>query len=138
MKSFVKRAAVAAAAAAGIAGASVVGAAPAQAQPAPFDLAISGGVDCQWARPGQPWSDLWTMKRWMTVTNNGPGPAPNVTLQEFFGEQRFSPELKPGQSLTIETMWTGCWPASISGYTASSLIDPLYNNVGFWANIERR
>ena len=61
-----------------------------------------------------------------------------MTLQEFNGAQKFSPEPEEGTSPRIETKWFGCFPSSISGYTISSDIDPLQNNIGFWANVQRR
>lgn len=119
-------------------GAGVLTAAPAAAQTQPFNLKLEGGVACEFAPPGQPWDKLWSMHRWMRVTNDGANPLPNVHLQEFGGESRFAEELKPGESMTIETRWVGCWPASISGYTISDVIDPLLDNIGFWANVESR
>ncbi|NLU84994.1 hypothetical protein [Rhodococcus sp. HNM0569] len=136
-KRTIARAATSVAAAAGIAAAGIVAAGPANAQ-VPFDLRIEGGVNCSFGEPGQPWSNFWSMHRWMKVTNDGPYDAPNVLLQEIAGQQRFAPVLKPRESLFIETRWAGCWPSSISGYTHSSLIDPLHNNAGIWANVQFR
>lgn len=134
MKQKMVRAAVAAAAAVGIAAGSVVAAAPAQA--AAPDLALTGGVYCSFGKPGDPWQNAWYMVRWMEVTAHGRN-WPNVTLHEFGGAEKFSPSLKEGQKLRIETKWFGCFPSSISGYTISSDIDPLQNNIGFWANVRR-
>lgn len=132
------RAAASVGAAVGLAAAVVMTAAPANAQTIPFNLRVEGGVHCNLGQPGQPWADLWSMHRWMSVVNDGPQDAPNVVLQEFAGQTRFAGSLKPGERLTIETTWAGCWPASISGYTHSSLIDPLHDNVGYWANVQIR
>ncbi|MFD1814588.1 hypothetical protein [Rhodococcus gannanensis] len=138
MKQKLIRAVAAGAAAVGIAAGSVVTAAPAQAAPVgPVDLDLVGGVYCSFGKPGDPWVDSWYMVRWMEVTAYGRD-WPNVTLQEFGGQQQFSPLLKAGQKLRIETKWFGCFPSSISGYTISSDVDPLQNNIGFWANVERR
>ena len=137
MKTKLMRAAVAGAAAVGIATGGVV-AAPAQAAPVgPVDLDLIGGVYCAFGKPGDPWADSWYMVRWMEVTAYGRD-WPNVTLQEMGGAQQFSPLLKQGEKLRIETKWFGCFPSSISGYTISSDVDPLQNNFGFWANVERR
>lgn len=138
MKQTLIRAAVAGAAAIGIATGSVVATAPAQAAPAgPLDLDLTGGVYCAFGQPGDPWQDSWYMVRWMEVTAYGRD-WPNVTLQEWGGAQQFAPVLKQGQKLRIETKWFGCFPSSISGHTISSDADPLQNNAGFWANVERR
>ncbi|NLG56655.1 MAG: hypothetical protein GX542_13585 [Rhodococcus sp.] len=134
----VARGVAAIAASAGLAAAGIMAAAPANAQAIPFNLYVNGGVECKFAQPGQPWGDIWTMTRWMTVTNSGPQAAPDVVLQEFAGQTRYAKSLGPGEQLRIETTWAGCWPASISGYTHSSLIDPLHDNVGYWANVEIR
>ncbi|CAM3005401.1 MULTISPECIES: hypothetical protein [Actinomycetes] len=136
MKQKLIRAAAAVAATVGIAAGSVVAAAPAQAAPVgPFDLDLTGGVSCEWGKPGDPWVNAWHTKRWMKVTAYGRD-WPNVTLQEFNGAQKFAPVLKKGQSLTIETKWFGCFPTSISGYTISSEIDPLQNNIGYWFSVQ--
>jgi len=138
MKQKLIRAAVAVAAAVGIATGSVVATGAAQAAPAgPVDLELNGGVFCSFGKPGDPWVNSWYMVRWMEVTAHGRD-WPNVTLQEFNGAQKFSKNLKKGDKLRIETKWFGCFPSSISGYTISSDIDPLQNNIGFWANIQRR
>lgn len=134
MKQKLIRAAAAVAATVGIAAGSVVAAAPAQADDAAPDLVVTGGVSCEWGKPGDPWTNAWHTKRWMTVTAHGRD-WPNVTLQEFNGEQRFEKLLKKDKSLTIETKWFGCFPTSISGYTISSDIDPLQNNIGFWYSL---
>ncbi|QNG19783.1 hypothetical protein G4H71_15790 [Rhodococcus triatomae] len=133
----VARAVAALGATVGLTAAGVMAAAPANAQE-PFNLRVEGGVHCSFGQPGQPWQNFWSMHRWMDVVNDGPGVAPNVVLQEFGGAHKFAQELKPGERLTIDTRWFGCWPSSISGYTYSSLIDPLQDNVGFWANVELR
>lgn len=135
MKQKLIRAATAVAATVGIAAGSAVAAGPAQADP--VDLALTGGVYCSFGKPGDPWVNSWYMVRWMKVTANGRD-WPNVTLQEFNGAHKFAPNLKKGESLEINTKWFGCFPSSISGYTISSDIDPLQNNIGFWANVERR
>lgn len=138
MKQRMIRAAVAAAAAVGIAAGGVVAAGPAQAAPVgPLDLDLTGGVYCSFGKPGDPWQNSWYMVRWMEVTAYGRD-WPNVTLHEFGGAEKRSANLKKGQKLRIETKWFGCFPSSISGYTISSDIDPLQNNIGFWANVERR
>lgn len=134
MKQKLIRAAAAVAATVGIAAGSVVAAAPAQADDAAPDLVVTGGVSCEWGKPGDPWTNAWHTKRWMTVTAHGRD-WPNVTLQEFNGEQRFEKLLEKDKSLRIETKWFGCFPTSISGYTISSDIDPLQNNIGFWYSL---
>lgn len=135
MKQKLIRAAAAVAATVGIAAGSVVAAAPAQADPVgDLDLALTGGVSCEWGKPGDPWLNAWHTKRWMKVTAHGRD-WPNVTLQEFNGEQKFAQVLKKDTSLTIQTKWFGCFPTSISGYTISSDIDPLQNNIGFWYSL---
>ena len=133
MKQKLIRAAVAAAATVGIATGSVVAAAPAQADHAP-DLVLTGSVSCEWGKPGDPWVNAWHTKRTMTVTAHGRD-WPNVTLQEFDGATKTAAKLEKGKSLTIESKWFGCFPTSISGYTISSDIDPLQNNVGFWYSL---
>ena len=138
MKQKLIRAAVAAAAAVGIAAGSAVAVAPVQAAPVgPVDLDLTGGVYCSFGKPGDPWVNSWYMVRWMEVTAYG-ADFPNVTLHEFNGAEKFTPKLVKGQKLRIESKWFGCFPSSISGYAISSNIDPLQNNIGFWANVERR
>lgn len=139
MKQKLIRAAAAVVATVGIAAGSVVAAGPAQAEApdaeAP-DLVLTGGVSCSFGKPGDPWVNSWYMERWLKVTAYGRN-WPNVTLQEFNGEQRFARSLTKGESLEIKTKWFGCFPSSISGGTISSDIDPLLNNIGFWANVKR-
>lgn len=138
MKQKLIRAAVAAAAAVGIAAGSAIATAPAQAAPVgAVDLDLTGGVYCSFGKPGDPWVNSWYMVRWMEVKAYG-ADFPNVTLQEFNGAQKFTPKLKKNETLRIETKWFGCFPSSISGYTISSNIDPLQNNIGYWANVQRR
>jgi hypothetical protein len=134
MKQKLIRAAATVAATVGIAAGSMVAAGPAQAE-AP-DLALTGGVYCSFGKPGDPWVNSWYMVRYLKVTAYGRD-WPNVSLQEFNGEQRFDSKLEKGESLEIKTKWFGCFPSSISGYTISSDIDPLQNNIGFWANVRR-
>jgi hypothetical protein len=134
MKQKLIRAAATLAATVGIAAGSMVAAGPAQAE-AP-DLSLTGGVYCSFGKPGDPWVNAWYMVRYLKVTAYGRD-WPNVSLQEFNGEQKFAPNLKKGESLEIKTKWFGCFPSSISGYTISSDIDPLQNNIGFWANVRR-
>ena len=138
MKQKLIRAAVAAAAAVGIAAGSAIATAPAQAAPVgAVDLDLTGGVYCSFGKPGDPWVNSWYMVRWMEVKAYG-ADFPNVTLQVFNGAQKFTPKLKKNETLRIETKWFGCFPSSISGYTISSNIDPLQNNIGYWANVQRR
>ncbi|MGW0038681.1 hypothetical protein [Gordonia sp. NPDC003376] len=136
MKKSMKRAVAAVAAAAGIAGGSFVATAPAQA--ATPNLVLTGGVYCKFGfTPGQPWTDgIWNMTRFLTVTARG-ADFPNVTLQEFNGEKKFVRGLKRDQSLTIKTVWRGCFPSSIAGYTISSNADNLVDNAGFWWNMRQ-
>jgi len=124
-------------AACGIGAASVVAAAPAQAD-APADLALLGGVDCSFGKPGVPWKDAWSMHRWMVVKNIGGTTMPGVTLQEINGPALNVGDLKPGQtSKPIETTWFGCFPSSIAGYTWGANAEPIMNNYGFWWNLRK-
>ena len=136
MKKTMKRAIAGVAVAAGVAGGSLVTAAPAEA--AVGNLHLTGGVYCKFGfTPGQPWTDgIWNMTRFMTVTAQN-ADMPNVTLQEINGEKKFAKNLKKGESLTIKTVWRGCFPSSISGYTISSNVDDLTDNFGFWWNLRQ-
>lgn len=136
MKKTLKRAAVAVAAA-GTVGAGTLVATP-QAQAAVPNLHLSGYVTCKFGlQPGQPWtSGIWNMTREMKVTAYD-GNFKNVTLQEINGQKRFAKELKKGQSLEIKTVWPGCFPSSISGYTISDYQENLLDNAGFWWNLRK-
>ncbi|WP_246222092.1 MULTISPECIES: hypothetical protein [Gordonia] len=140
-----KKATVAVLAAAGLAGGTIAGTAPAQAA-GPGDLQIRGAVKCVFGQWGQPWNQLWYMKRSLTVKNIGGTTIHNVTLTEFNGRSVHINEIKPGKTAMvynkaakrwqypIETRWTGCVPSSISGYTISPVIENLSNNLGAWRN----
>lgn len=133
MKSL-KRALTGVLVAAGIAGGSLVGAAPAQA--AVPNLQMTGGVDRQFAAPGTPWNQAWSMTRFMRVTARD-GDFRNVTLQEINGATKFKSLLKKNESLTIKTTWFGCFPSSIAGYAISDYAENLTDNAGFWWNVRR-
>lgn len=137
MKKTLKRTVAGVAVAAGIASGSMVAAGEAQAAGVP-NLALTGGVFCNFGfTPGQPWTDgIWHMTRFMTVTAQN-ADFPNVTLHEINGEHKFVSKLKKGESLTIKTVWRGCFPSSISGYTISSNADNLLDNAGFWWNLRK-
>ncbi|MBD0863422.1 hypothetical protein IA539_19800 [Gordonia sp. zg691] len=133
MNSF-KRAVVGMVAAAGIAAGTLVGAAPAQA--AVPNLQMTGGVYCQFGAPGTPWNKAWSMTRFMRVTARD-GEFRNVTLQEVNGATKFKAQLKKNESLTIKTVWFGCFPSSIAGYAISDYAENLTDNAGFWWNFRR-
>ncbi|HMS74272.1 hypothetical protein [Gordonia sp. (in: high G+C Gram-positive bacteria)] len=140
-----KKAAAAGLAVAGLAAGTIAGTAPAQAA-WPGDLQIRGSVKCVFGQWGQPWNQLWYMKRSMTVKNVGGTTIRNVTLSEFNGRTVHINEVKPGKTVMIynkaakrwqypiETRWAGCVPSSISGYTISPVIENIDNNVGAWRN----
>lgn len=138
MEKTIKRAVAAVAVTAGLAGGSLAATAPAQADPVVPNLAISGGVFCNFGfQPGVPWTNgIWNMTRFLRVTAQGVD-FPNVTLQEFNGETKFTKTLKKGQSMEIKTVWRACFPSSISGYTVSSNAENLLDNAGFWWNLRR-
>lgn len=137
MKNRMTRALVAAVAACGIGAGSALVAAPAHAD-APADLAVLGGVDCNFGAPGVPWKDAWSMHRWMVVKNVGGTTMPGVTLQEINGATLHVGDLKPNQtSKPIETTWFGCFPTSIAGYTWGAYTENLSNNYGFWWNVRK-
>ncbi|EON34830.1 MULTISPECIES: hypothetical protein [Gordonia] len=133
MKSL-KRALTGVLVAAGIAGGSLVGAAPAHA--AVPNLQMTGGVYCQFGAPGTPWNQAWSMTRFMRVTARD-GDFRNVTLQEINGATKFKSQLKKNESLTIKTVWFGCFPSSIAGYAISDYAENLTDNAGFWWNVRR-
>ncbi|SIR65771.1 hypothetical protein [Williamsia sterculiae] len=119
---------------AGIAAGSVAATAPAQA--AAPNLAVTGGVYCQFAQPGTTYDKVWSMTRYLKVTAYD-FTFHNVNLQEINGGRKFAAELKPGQSLEIKTTWFGCFPSSISGYASAAEYEPLGDNFGFWFNVTR-
>lgn len=137
MKKTMKRAVAGLAVAAGVAAGSLTATAPAEAA-VPGNLHLTGGVFCKFGfTPGQPWTDgIWNMTRFMTVTAQY-NDVPNVTLQEINGEKKFVKLLKQGDTLTIKTVWRGCFPSSIAGYTISSNADDLSDNFGFWWNLRQ-
>ncbi|RPA56899.1 hypothetical protein EF294_20150 [Gordonia oryzae] len=146
MKKTMKRAVAATAVAAGIAGGTLAAAGEAQAA-GPGDLAMLGGVSCEFKRWGPNWDSgpLWQMTRWMGVKNVGGSTMTNVNVTEIGGatkQVRIAGQpaglLKPGQFYRyVETKWAGCWPSSISGYTIGAQVENLANNFGFWANVRQ-
>ena len=140
-----KKAGVATLAAAGLAAGTMAGTAPAQAA-GPGDLQIRGSVKCVFGQWGQPWNQLWYMKRSLTVKNVGGTTVRDVTLTEINGRSVHINEVKPGKTVMvynkaakrwqypIETRWTGCVPSSISGYVIGPVIENLSNNLGAWRN----
>lgn len=142
MKKILTRAAVGVATASVVASGALFAAAPAQA--APPNLRLNGGVHCNFGlQPGQPWTaGIWNMTRWMTVTADG-GTFHNVTLQEINGQHKFARTLSSTndsvpRSLTIRTVWSGCFPSSIAGYTIGAEQENLLDNFGFWMNVRQQ
>lgn len=148
MKKLITRAVATLAAVAGIAAGSVVAAPQAQAA-APGDLAMIGGVSCEFKRWGPNWDSgpIWQMTRWMGVKNVGGSTITNVRLTEVAGAT-YSPNftadgqrarsLKAGQEfIAVKTTWAGCWPSSISGYVIGDQVENLANNFGFWWNVRQ-
>lgn len=146
MKKTIKRTIAASAAAVGIAAGTLGAAGEAQAA-GPGDLALLGGVNCDFKRWGPDWNSgpIWQMTRWMGVKNVGGSNMTNVTVTELGGptkQVRIAGQapglLKPGQFYRyVETKWAGCWPSSISGYTIGQQVENLGNNFGFWANVRQ-
>lgn len=147
MKKNLTRAAVTVAAAAMAGSGALFAAAPAEA--APPNLRLTGNVHCNFGlQPGQPWTaGIWNMTRWMTVTADS-GTFHNVTLQEINGQSKFARTLsstgkgadgKPvPKSLTIRTVWSGCFPSSIAGYAIGAEQENLFDNFGFWMNFRQQ
>lgn len=144
MKHSFKKAAVALAATAGLTAGGFAAAAPAQAA-TPGDLALIGGVNCEFKRWGPNWNSgpIWQMKRWMGVKNIGGSPMTNVWVHEIAGASKRvaikgqpGGVLRPNQTyIAVSTTWPGCWPSSISGYTIGDQVENIFNNAGFWANV---
>lgn len=137
------RVAGAAVTAIGLGAGAFVGVGPAQADTAPApaagapNLHLEGGVFCTFGiQPGKPWGESWSMTRYMKVTAQN-GAFRNVTLQELGGQNQFKKDLKAGESLEIKTVWFGCFPSSISGYTISDYGENLLDNAGFWWNVRQ-
>ncbi|MGU3291765.1 hypothetical protein [Williamsia sp. M5A3_1d] len=122
-----QRAAATVLAAAAIGTAGIVAAAPAGAV-APPELRITGAVYCDRTE------FVPTLVRTMTARNVGGVTMRNTTLQEINGQRRFSPALKPGETLNITTKQRGCFPSSIAGYTISDIRENVFDNFGYWTN----
>lgn len=142
MKKILTRAAVAVATAGLVGSGALFAAAPAEA--APPNLRLNGGVHCNFGlQPGQPWTaGIWNMTRWMTVTADS-GTFHNVTLQEINGQSKFARTLSSTRdnvprSMTIKTVWNGCFPSSIAGYTIGAEQENLLDNFGFWMNVRQQ